>query len=340
MVDRAPAVRLLKEPTLRIRFLTRDQAAVLLRELPQHLRDTATFALSTGLRAANITGLCWDQVDLERKQAWVHPDQAKARRAIAVPLNDTVLKVLERQKGIHPVRVFTYEGESVKQVSTMAWYKALKRAGIEKFRWHDLRHTWVSWHVQDGTPLHVLQELGGWETAAMVRRYAHLAVSHLAPYASRTGLLIAADRIHGRERDRKSGHKLVTACWCLKTGPAVSSRNLGNLVVARGGIEPPTRGFSVRKIASSEGHLFFKALMRQGFPSIGFCHVLWAASHKRQRNCDQERVCSPRDFLNSHTTSELFSSPNASVFFAFVALEKLIAYMSEEPRWQHAVRSR
>jgi len=107
-------MRLLKEPTRRIRFLTQDQAAALLRELPRHLRDMAIFALSTGLRAANITGLCWGQVDLERKQAWVHPDQAKARRAIAVPLNDTALEVLERQNGIHPVRVFTYGGRARK----------------------------------------------------------------------------------------------------------------------------------------------------------------------------------------------------------------------------------
>jgi integrase len=186
-LDRAPTVRLLKEPTRRIRFLTQDQAAGLLKELPPHLKDMATFGLATGLRAANITGLCWDQVNLERKQAWVHPDQAKARRAIAVPLNDAALDVLERQKGHHFVRVFTYEGEPVKQVSTRAWYKALKRAGIEDFRFHDLRHCWASWHVQSGTPLHVLQELGGWETPAMVRRYAHLATQHLAPYAGIMG---------------------------------------------------------------------------------------------------------------------------------------------------------
>jgi integrase len=192
-LDRAPAVRLLKEPTRRIRFLTQDQAAVLLRELPQHLRDMATFALATGLRAANITGLCWDQVDMERKQAWVHPDQAKARRAIAVPLNAAALEVLGRQKGNHFVKVFTYEGEPVKQVSTRAWYKALQRAGIENFRFHDLRHCWASWHVQNGTPLHVLQELGGWETAAMVRRYAHFAVGHLAAYADRSGLVAVND---------------------------------------------------------------------------------------------------------------------------------------------------
>jgi integrase len=188
-LDRAPAVRLLKEPTRRIRFLTQDQAVVLLRELPQHLKDMATFALATGLRAANITGLCWEQVNMERKQAWVHPDQAKARRAIAVPLNDAAMEVLGRQKGNHFVKVFTYEGEPVKQVSTKAWYKALKRAGIENFRFHDLRHCWASWHVQNGTPLHVLQELGGWETPAMVRPYAHLAVGHLAAYADRAGIM-------------------------------------------------------------------------------------------------------------------------------------------------------
>ena len=43
----------------------------------------ATFTLATGLRAANVTGLTWEQVDLARKLAWIHPDQAKARKAIA-----------------------------------------------------------------------------------------------------------------------------------------------------------------------------------------------------------------------------------------------------------------
>jgi integrase len=81
--------------------------------------------------------------------------------------------------------VFSYEGKSIRQVSTKAWYAALERAGITDFRWHDLRHTWASWHVQNGTPLHALQELGGWESSEMVRRYAHFSAEHLAPYADR-----------------------------------------------------------------------------------------------------------------------------------------------------------
>jgi integrase len=105
-----------------------------------------------------------------------------------VPLNDDAMDVLRRQIGRHFVRVFTYEGEPVNQVSTKAWRKALKRAGISAFRWHDLRHTWASWRVQNGTPLFALQELAGWESERMVRRYAHLASDHLAGYASRLGL--------------------------------------------------------------------------------------------------------------------------------------------------------
>ena len=64
-----------------------------------------------------------------------------------------------------------------------------KRAEIHDFRWHDLRHTWASWHVQNGTPLHRFQELGGWESSEMVRRYAHFSAEHLAPYADRLGVL-------------------------------------------------------------------------------------------------------------------------------------------------------
>ncbi len=79
--------------------------------------------------------------------------------------------------------VFTYKGKPVTQVNTKAWYKALERAGIEDFRWHDLRHTWASWLTQQGVPLNVIQEMGAWESSEMVRRYAHLAPEQFARHA-------------------------------------------------------------------------------------------------------------------------------------------------------------
>lgn len=184
-IDRVPSFRFLKEPTRRIRFLTRPDASRLLLELPPHLKALVQFSLETGLRKSNVTGLQWDQIDMTRRCAWIHPDQAKARRAIAVPLSKVAMEVVRSLMGQHHTHVFTYRGNPITQVNTKAWHAALKRAGIQNFRWHDLRHTWASWHAQAGTPLHILQELGGWESAEMVRRYAHLTSDHLIPFVDR-----------------------------------------------------------------------------------------------------------------------------------------------------------
>jgi integrase len=162
--------------------LTREEAQRLLAALPEHLADMAAFSLSTGLRASNVTGLRWSQVDLVRRLAWVHADQAKARKAIPVPLNAEAVLLIRKRLGKHATHVFSYHGSPITQVSTKAWYAGLERAGITDFRWHDLRHTSASWHVQQGTPLFALQELDGWESAEMVLRFAHLAADHLAPF--------------------------------------------------------------------------------------------------------------------------------------------------------------
>jgi integrase len=149
-------------------------------QLPTHLRDMAQFALATGLRQRNVSFLRWEQVDVARRVAWIHPDEAKAGRAIGVPLNASAVAVLRQRLGQDAEHVFTYEGKPVARCSTKAWKLALARAGIERtFRWHDLRHTWASWHAQSGTPLRELMELGSWASYEMVLRYAHLAADHL-----------------------------------------------------------------------------------------------------------------------------------------------------------------
>lgn len=184
-IEKAPKIRLFKESNIRERSLTSEQVNVLLSELPLHQRETVLFALSTGLRQQNVLQLEWAQVNFELKHAWVRATHSKNRRPIAVPLNETALNVLKRQVGKHENRVFTYAGKPLCTANTRAWRKALKRAGIVDFRWHDLRHTWATWQRQAGTPTHELQRLGGWRTGVMVERYAHLAPDHLANAANR-----------------------------------------------------------------------------------------------------------------------------------------------------------
>ena len=192
-IDKAPKVRSLNEPQKRIRWLTQEEAKRLLNELPMHLEAMARFSLATGLRQSNVYGLLSEQIDMTRQQAWIYADQAKGGKPIAVPLNSEAMKVLRSELLKNGTHVFTYLGKPVTNINGKAWRHALKRAGIANFRWHDLRHTWASWHVQNGTPLHILQQLGGWQSIEMVQKYAHLASEHLAPYVERVNGLSFLD---------------------------------------------------------------------------------------------------------------------------------------------------
>ncbi|RMX08650.1 site-specific integrase [Corticibacter populi] len=185
-IDHIPKMTLFRENNGRIRALTREEFWRLHRELPPHLADMALFAVSTGLRAANVRLLQWAWVDMPRRHMRIPADQFKNGEAHGVPLNQTAMDILNRRDGLNAKYVFTFNAKPVEQISTRAWRAALARAGIEDFHWHDLRHTWATWQRQAGTPTHELQRLGGWKSLVMVERYAHVAPE---------GLRVAADRL-------------------------------------------------------------------------------------------------------------------------------------------------
>lgn len=184
-IDSIPKMPRLKEPKEQWQWITREQAAKLIECLEaqprsQHLADMVRFTLATGLREANVTGLEWSRV--QDDACWIPAGQMKAGRALRVPLNEDAKAVLERWRGQHDRWVFVYRGDRVRKANRDGFQKAVKEAGLS-IRWHDLRHTWASWHVAAGTPLAALMELGGWSTYQMVLRYAHLAPDHLSRYA-------------------------------------------------------------------------------------------------------------------------------------------------------------
>lgn len=184
-IERVPFIRLFHEPPRRIRWIEADAARALISELPPHSRDAVLFALATGLRHANVVGLRWQQIDMKRRTAWFYSDQVKNGEDLLISLNDTAMEILERRWKLHSEYVFTFKGKPVQRFNTRAFKRAAIRAGIDNFRWHDLRHTWASWLVQEGVPLYTLQEMGGWKTAAMVRRYAHLSPAHNLRHAQK-----------------------------------------------------------------------------------------------------------------------------------------------------------
>lgn len=197
-IGKSPTIKVRQKKEIRVRWLTKEEATTLIQCMPDVMKPVVMFALATGLRRSNILNLEWTQIDLQRKVAWIHPEDTKGGKAIGVALNETACRVLRMQIGKHQQYVFVHteawhraDGSPTEKVRKMrvddntAWNTGLRRAGITNFRFHDLRHTWASWLVQAGVPLTALQEMGGWESIEMVQRYAHLAPNHLVEHARR-----------------------------------------------------------------------------------------------------------------------------------------------------------
>ena len=101
-------------------------------------------------------------------------------------MNRDAVAVLEGERGKHEQFCFTFRGRPIRyELTNTAWQNAVRKAGLSDLRFHDLRHTWASWHRQAGTSTGELKELGGWKSRVMVDRYAKFAMHHLVAAAAR-----------------------------------------------------------------------------------------------------------------------------------------------------------
>lgn len=186
-IEKLPYIPKKKEPPIRVRWITKEQARMLIEKIGKDwLKDICSFALLTGARRTEILTMTWDKIDLTRKVAIVTNDVAKSEKARSLLLNNEAIELIKRQNGRHPKYVFvSAKGKPVTDINRKSFTLATKKCLLHDFHFHDLRHTWASWHVQAGTPLFTLKELGGWETLEMVKKYAHLNADHLMEHASK-----------------------------------------------------------------------------------------------------------------------------------------------------------
>lgn len=200
-LESAPIFRILEEKTTEPRWLTYAEAERLIAHAPDYLKNPIALSLNTGIRKSNCLCFKWEWVDLDNRTAYIPMATAKAKRTIPIPLNDDAIDIIKSQIGKHPIFLFTNNnGEPFSEVHSEVWKKLITAAKIEPFRWHDLRHTWASWHVRNGTSLTELMELGGWSSYRMIQRYAHLNTDHLHESAQR----IRAKSVQAREASLKN----------------------------------------------------------------------------------------------------------------------------------------
>jgi len=146
-----------------------------------HLAPMTLLALNTGMRRGELLGLRWEDVDLPGKTLKVTAGNAKSRKARHIPLNREALEVLRttRKDGEAGLVFPSPKGKRMGNINS-SWEALLEAAGIEGFRFHDLRHTFASRLVMAGVDLNTVRELLGHSDIRMTLRYAHLAPDKLA----------------------------------------------------------------------------------------------------------------------------------------------------------------
>jgi integrase len=165
-----------KEENQRDRWLTFEEEEKLLKVCPDWLRELVIFALNTGMRLGEIISLEWKGVDLFRKTITIFKSKNKELRTI--PINGVVFEMLKNKSRVKSIKtnlVFYTPSHTMYLKTSIdhAFKKALKKAGIEDFRWHDLRHTFATRLIQAGVDFYKVQKLLGHKTPLMTQRYAH-----------------------------------------------------------------------------------------------------------------------------------------------------------------------
>lgn len=192
MIQRVPAINPEREPDERVRWLSKEEARKLSEALSQEspaLGSMMLFALHTGLRMANVMSLRWTQIEQNYSRLYVEGGKSKSGRKIVIPLNINAAVLLDFIKiNQLPPNDYVFlnsddNNKPFRDIPRAAWAKALARAGIKDFHWHDLRHTWATWHVTAGTPLEILMKLGGWSSYKCVLKYAHFSPDFTAKFA-------------------------------------------------------------------------------------------------------------------------------------------------------------
>lgn len=185
--DRNPVTLVSKSAQSRgvVRFLADDERQRLLdacKASPaEYLYTLVLLALTTGARRGELLALTWADVDFNNRQIVIQESKNSERRA--VPVIGPALELLKERSKVRRIGsdlVFTGDKPGRPPEIERAWKAALAEAKVEKFRFHDLRHSAASYLAMSGASPGEIAAVLGHKTLAMVKRYAHLSEQHTA----------------------------------------------------------------------------------------------------------------------------------------------------------------
>lgn len=149
-------------------------------EYADHLMPMILISMNTGLRQGELFNLEWDMVDLEKCSLIISGEITKNSSSRFIPLNDEAFEVLKHVNKQSSKFGLVFSSKNDKPFNSVkrAWSTLRKRANIQQFRWHDLRHHFASRLVMAGVDLNTVRELLGHSDIKTTLRYAHLAPEH------------------------------------------------------------------------------------------------------------------------------------------------------------------
>ena len=165
-------VKMLEENNERDRILSPNEYIRLLAHCPSQIKPIVRLAYHTGMRQGEILFLTWEKVDLKEGFIRLEPKDTKTKKGRLVPLNQELVKMLKvMPRGLPSVRVFPYKGKAFGSTFQKAFETARKRARIEDFTFHDLRHTAINnWRLQ-GHDYFRIMAASGHKTMHVFKRY-------------------------------------------------------------------------------------------------------------------------------------------------------------------------
>jgi integrase len=169
--------KLLPEDNVRDRVLTDEEYQKLLFACPAHLRPVIITAWETGMRKNEILRLKWQQVDTKNSLIQLYGDNTKTGKSRKVPISPFLLNMLSKMKPNNEW-VFNFKGRHLTDVRT-AFVKGCTQAGIQDFRFHDLRHCFVTRMRRNGIPDRVIMAITGHLTMECFKRYDSITVNDL-----------------------------------------------------------------------------------------------------------------------------------------------------------------
>lgn len=161
----AGKVKLLKEDPPNSRFLIKEEYHKLLDIAPPLAKHRLIFLAHTGLRASEFSQLSPDCIS---PQATTITIIGKGRRTRTIPLNKTAKSVLHH---IEPAS---------KNALYLQFSRLAKRAGIEKFGPHALRHYCATQLLINGVPAALVSKIMGVSVRVIEKHYAHILTADIA----------------------------------------------------------------------------------------------------------------------------------------------------------------